>query len=365
MSEYMLNPRRIVRLLKRLTRALEKRRVLRTRREHLLGVIRDASVPAVYLETTSACNLNCVMCPCQRPSIKKIKPDSYMDYDLFCSLVDEISGQTPVPSLKLHKDGEPLLHPRIVEMIDYASSRLPDVMLVTNGTLLDERMASEILETSLQEIRFSIEGSNRETYAKVRRQSPDNPHRMAASVEYESVVENIVRFCRMRKALGKDTPRVGVRMTEFEPTREETDAAVAFWKEHVDYVRVVPLLSWSGAVTVRKDMPSARYPCMHLWKSQVISADGTMVPCCIYVDKTGKKAGRLTELTGTSMQQAFVSARANELRRAHIAGELDGFEFCVGCMDWDFGKDAERLWSDRFKKKMLREIGRAEVALRR
>lgn len=354
---------RAARLLKRFRKGFRRRKALMARRKHLLALIRRRSAPSVYLETTSACNLNCVMCPCQRPGVKKIKPDGFMDFELFCKLVDEISRQTPVPSLKLHKDGEPLLHPRIVEMIDYASSRVSHVMLVTNGTLLDERMAAAILATNLHEIRFSLEGSNRETYAKVRRQSPDNPHRMVAdSIEYESVVENINRFYRMKKALGNETPRVGVRMTEFEPTRDETEAAVAFWKERVDYVMVVPLLSWSGAVSVRKDMPSGRYPCMHLWESQVISADGTMVPCCIYVDKIGSKSGHLDDLNRSSARQAFVSTRVNQMRRAHITGEIDAFEFCVGCKDWDFGREIERVWSERFKRKMLKEIGTAEGA---
>ncbi len=37
----------------------------------------------IYLETTSACNLNCVMCTAQRPATKSIKPSGYMDLGLF------------------------------------------------------------------------------------------------------------------------------------------------------------------------------------------------------------------------------------------------------------------------------------------
>ena len=96
----------------------------------------------VYLETTSACNLNCVMCAAQRPATKAIKPSGYMDLSLFKRLVDEIARELPsIEYVYLHKDGEPLLHPDIVEMIQYASSRHPNVTLVPNATLLDERMA--------------------------------------------------------------------------------------------------------------------------------------------------------------------------------------------------------------------------------
>ena len=74
----------------------------------------------VYLETTSACNLNCVMCAAQRHATKAIKPSGYMDLILFKRLVDEIARDLPsIEYVYLHKDGEPLLHPDIVEMIQY------------------------------------------------------------------------------------------------------------------------------------------------------------------------------------------------------------------------------------------------------
>jgi uncharacterized Fe-S cluster-containing radical SAM superfamily protein len=117
----------------------------------------------VYLETTSACNLNCVMCAAQRHATKAIKPSGYMDLSLFKRLVDEIARDLPsIEYVYLHKDGEPLLHPDIVEMIQYASSRHPYVTLVTNATLLDERMARAILATPLQKIRFSVDGLTRQ-----------------------------------------------------------------------------------------------------------------------------------------------------------------------------------------------------------
>jgi len=335
---------------------------IRARRRQLINGMHRGIAPLIYLETTSACNLNCVMCPCQRPSVKRFKPDLYMDFDLFCNLVDQIAKQKPIPELRLHKDGEPLLHPRIVEMIDYAAARIPHVTLATNATLLDETMAASILETRLHEIRFSLEGSNRETYAKIRRQSPTNPHRDTnVDVGYDAVVTNIIRFSNMRREKASDAPRIGIRITEFEPTRGEICTVVEFWKKWADYVHVAPLLSWSGAVSVRKSAPAVRYPCMQLWNMQVISSDGTMVPCSVYVDETGSGSGRLCDLHNISIKNAFCSREMNELRKAHLEGNIDSFEFCANCVDWDTGDPTmEKLWSQRFKRAMLREIDRLD-----
>lgn len=349
-----------LRAIKRLLRNFIAKRTIGNRRRQLLRGIRQPWVPAVYLETTSACNLNCVMCPCQRPAVKLIKPDGFMKLDLFRELVDQVGRRNPVPRVYLHKDGEPLLHPEIVDMIRFASDRLPHVTLVTNATLLDEKMASAILGTNLQEIRFSLEGSNNQTYAKIRRQPPDNPHRRAhVSVSYESVVENITRFCEMKKARAMEKPRVGIRTTAFKPTLEEVEATVDFWNERVDYVRVVPLLSWSGTVNVHEKTVSPRHPCMHLWESQVISSDGTAVPCCIYVDKTGSKQGHLADLNSQDLNQAFMSQDINKLRMAHLSGQTERYEFCRACLDWDDGNaETKAVWSRRFKRKMKKQIER-------
>jgi len=361
-----MNVCRAIPLFKMLRKPFTRRKAIWRRRKHLIMAIRQQRPSEVYLETTSACNLNCVMCPTQRASVKAFKPDGYMDFRLFCRLVDQIGEMTPAPRLWLHKDGEPLLHPRIVEMIEYASVRVPHVVLVTNGTLLNGKMTAAILETRLHEVRFSLEGSNKETYSTVRRQTSNNPHRIAGNgVGYNKVVENIVRFCELKKAKGKETPRVGIQMVEFEPTRAEIDTAVPFWSEVADFVRVIPLFSWSGTVSVQKEMPPFRYPCEHLWESQVISSDGTMVPCCIYVDKTGNMGGHLADLSSKSMMEAFVSPGISEIRIAHLLGNLDAFEFCAKCMDWDAGwTEPERLWSKRFKRRMLKEINRSSCRFR-
>ncbi len=306
-------------------------------KSRLIDRVRYKRLPSVvYLETTSACNLNCIICAGQHPSVKRFKENGFMNKFLFRRLIDELASKNPLTNVRLHKDGEPLLHPEIIDFIDYASSRLQNVTLVTNGTLLNDEMARAILGTQLHNIRFSIDGISKQTFEKVRRQKKDNVYADSRiAVDYESVLNNIQHFFKIKKALGKDSPRVGVRITNFKATQHEIDDYTLYWKEHVDFIEVAPLLSWSGQVTQEKDNSSHRFPCPFLWDHIVVNWDGALAPCSIYVDSKGDGKGILANVNTKSLEEAFYSPRMQRLRLAHLDNDLDEVApFCILCSDW-------------------------------
>jgi hypothetical protein len=71
-----------------------------------------------------------------KANVIKHKKQGFMKSNLFRSLAEQIASGNPYAAVRLQKDGESLLHPEIIEFIDYASSQPHDVLLVTNGTLL-------------------------------------------------------------------------------------------------------------------------------------------------------------------------------------------------------------------------------------
>lgn len=288
----------------------------------------------IYLETTSACNLNCVMCAAQRPAVKTIKPSGYMALALFRRLVDELASLPSITAVYLHKDGEPLLHPDIVEMIDYAASRHPNVTLVTNATRLDAAMARAVLTTPLQEIRFSVDGLSKATFEKVRIRLPVNEFAGSGErVDHDAVMANIEQFLALKAEVGNRTLRVGMRTTAFKATAGELDAYRAYWQGRVDFVDVVDLISWSGVVA-REDL-AQREPCLAPWAMLVVAWDGALVPCCTYVDATGHRKGRLFDLTSGSLRDGLRARARGELMRAHLVNQLaDDAPYCVTCRDW-------------------------------
>ena len=336
-------------------------------RQVLLKRIDKDQLPSLYLETTSACNLNCVMCPTQRPIAKKHKTDGYMDFELFRKLVDEYAEKAPSGSISLHKDGEPLLHPEILKFIEYASSKHNNVILVTNSTLLDDEMSTQILKTNLQNIRFSIDGFDEKTFNKIRVQSPNNPYADSRiAVDYPNVLRNVMRFCELRDELGNDNIRIGVRCTSFGPTKEQISDYKEFWKSKVDFVDIVDLLTWSGTVQ-GDDEQDERSPCLNLWGHMVVNWDGTMGACCTYVDTNGDKKGILGDLNYSTLEESWQGMKIQELRLAHLDNEIsDIAPYCVGCKDWETTSPPSNvLWNQSLTTHLKEKVYKETPALKK
>lgn len=87
----------------------------------------------IVLELTPLCNLSCFMCP--RHYIKET--DGYMDGDLFKKLIDEIAIENHEAIVLPFWRGESCLHPRFVELMEYAIGKNLKVHLSTNGHYMD------------------------------------------------------------------------------------------------------------------------------------------------------------------------------------------------------------------------------------
>jgi organic radical activating enzyme len=322
-------------------------------RRRCISTYKNKMLPTVWLETTNACNLNCIMCPTQRKEAKKFKPDGFINENLFYSIVDEIASEDQTINLRLHKDGEPLLHPKIVELIEYSSSKLLNVSLVTNATLLNKDMANAILSTKLHDIRFSIDGT-KDIFEKIRIQSKDNPYASPLiPVDYDSVISNVLYFCKRKRELKKNI-RIGVRITDFKSITKDQDKYNPFWKKHVDYIERARYLSWTGKI-YRGKKEFVRYPCLNLWSTLVITWNGLLVPCCTYMDSTGDGKGILADLNKSHLclnKVFYESPAIKEIRRAHINNNLEeNAPFCIQCDDWRM-PNIDRIWTERMKKEL-------------
>ena len=118
--------------------------------------------PAIYfIEPTNACNLSCIMCPNSRLS----NNECFMDFNLFKKIIDEIKYVAKV--IRLNYRGEPLLHPKIIEMIRYCKENtFARISLSTNGTLLNTKLSEKLIRIGIDEIIFSLDSNSPETYYK-------------------------------------------------------------------------------------------------------------------------------------------------------------------------------------------------------
>jgi MoaA/NifB/PqqE/SkfB family radical SAM enzyme len=125
--------------------------------------IQGRAFEAFQIEVTSRCNLHCVMCP------KRALADQWTAQDLPWEAFQRIAAAfNQARHIHLQGWGEPLLHPRLTDMITVAKEAGCRVGLTTNGTLLGEATSHRLIQAGLDLIAVSIAGATRETHGSLR-----------------------------------------------------------------------------------------------------------------------------------------------------------------------------------------------------
>ena len=149
----------------------------------------------VYIEPTVACNLDCITC-FRNAWDQPIGRMSEETFERFFAGLKELS---PLPSVYFGGIGEPLFHPKTIDWIAQVKQLGVKVELITNGTILNEKIARQLIDSGLDVLWVSIDGASPETYADVR-----------MGAELPSIMKNLRRFAKMRKASHYPTPEIGI-----------------------------------------------------------------------------------------------------------------------------------------------------------
>lgn len=121
---------------------------------------------ALYCFITRGCNLRCRHCYTgARHRADEMHPHS-IDAGLFRDVVRR-AKQLGVSYVKL-SGGEPLLHPRIGEILEIAGRERIDVVLSTNGVLCTPSLVRELSRIRLRGVSVSLDGADAETHEWVR-----------------------------------------------------------------------------------------------------------------------------------------------------------------------------------------------------
>lgn len=298
---------------------------------HALAIRPSTECPVfpehIHIEPTNACNLRCVHCHQSAPGNLFNAPRGRMPLDLFRRIIDDIAGHCA--RVTLDSQGEPLLHPQIVDMIAYAKQQGLAVSLITNATRLTPALTEQILELQTDRVVFSFEGSRREIYESVRRRS-----------HYEQTLRHILHFLiRNHELCGRTF--VCMSMVEQHATRDDVDAYRAFFMSlPVDTVFVNPLLTMSGAspagsreVALPSPHSSAHSAvvCRLPWETLSVNWNGTVSACpvdyneCHIIGDAGAES--LLSIWNSDAMQRF--------RRCHLEHDFAAIEaqgsLCATC----------------------------------
>jgi MoaA/NifB/PqqE/SkfB family radical SAM enzyme len=122
-----------------------------------------------------------------------------MSDSVFARVIEGLRAFAPPPAVFFGGFGEPLFHPKIVEMVARAKSLGAWVELVTNGTRLTSDLARDLIAAGLDVLWVSIDGATPESYADVR-----------LGAELPQVLDNVRRFRDARVPAHRPTPEIGI-----------------------------------------------------------------------------------------------------------------------------------------------------------
>jgi len=147
-------------------------RFLSSTRTNLYDVIPLKTPFLIFIDPSSACNLKCPFCPCggaHRDLWKEDKKPGIMDFEVYKKIIDDLSlFPEKIKTLRLYKEGEPLINKKLPDMIKYAkdSGNIMRVDFTTNGTLLNPELNLRLIDSGVDRINISIEALSADEYEK-------------------------------------------------------------------------------------------------------------------------------------------------------------------------------------------------------
>ena len=144
----------------------------------------------LQIETSLHCNLECVMCPWIdiHADYKLLTPETFAYIQPYLSMAKEVD---------LTGGGEPLANPYILEIVRATKEAGCEVGFSTNGTLLTQDVAANLVQMGLDWISFSFDAATKETYHKIRQGS-----------NYGTVIRNIEGLRNHKIQTGSSVPKM-------------------------------------------------------------------------------------------------------------------------------------------------------------
>jgi len=288
---------------------------------------------SIAIEPTTSCNLRCPECPSGLRSFTR--PTGMLQSDLFKKTIDELADT--LSYLTFYFQGEPYLHPQFLELVQFAASRKIYTATSTNAHYLTDEMAKRTIESGLDRLIISIDGTTQDTYEAYR-----------VGGKLDKVIEGAKNIIRWKKELKSITPFVVFQFLVVKPNEHQIEAVYKLAKEvgidHValktaqiyDYKNGSDLIPTIDKYSRYQKMEDGTYSiknellshCWKMWQSCVITWDGKVVPCCF--DKDAHYV--MGDLTQQSFKEIWKSEKYNSFR-ASILRSRSEIEMCKNCTE--------------------------------
>jgi radical SAM protein with 4Fe4S-binding SPASM domain len=289
---------------------------------------------SVSFEPTTSCNLRCPECPSGLRAFSR--PTGMLKKDFFHETIDQLSKE--LMYLVFYFQGEPYLNPDFLDMVTYATSKKIYTATSTNAHYLNDSNARRTVESGLDRLIISIDGTTQDTYQQYR-----------VGGQLHKVLEGAANVVKWKKELKSKTPFIIFQFLVVRHNEHQIAAVHELaMKTGVDQVRLKTAQVYDYENDPNQLIPTigkySRYKknregkmafkgnnanhCWRLWHDPVITWDGAVVPCCFDKDAQHK--------LGNLREQSFKELWQNKDYRhfrSQVLQSRKNIDICANCSE--------------------------------
>jgi len=287
----------------------------------------------ISIEPTTACNLRCPECPSGLRIFSR--ETGNLKEDFFRATIDDLYKD--LIYLIFYFQGEPYINPKFLDMVKYASGKGIYTITSTNGHFLNDENARKTIESGLDRMIISVDGTTQDVYENYRKEG-----------KLETVLQGARNVVKWKKELKSSTPHIIFQFLVVKPNEHQIPEIYKLAKEiGVDEVKLktaqvydyeqgndlIPTIDKysrykqkeDGTYVVKNELLNH---CWKLWHACVITWDGLVVPCCFDKDATH----RLGDLKQLSFRKVWQGDSYRSFRTSLLKGR-DQIDICTNCTE--------------------------------
>jgi radical SAM protein with 4Fe4S-binding SPASM domain len=288
---------------------------------------------SIAIEPTTSCNLRCPECPSGLRQFTR--PIGMLEPTFFKTTIDAIYKE--LIYLTFYFQGEPYLNPNFLEMVKYASDKKIYTSTSTNAHYLTPEQAIKTVESNLDRLIISIDGTTQETYEQ---------YRIGGNLQ--KVIDGTKNIIAVKKKLNSKTPHIVFQFLVVKPNEHQlhdvkqladtlgVDEVVFKTAQVYDFENGNPLIPSNQTYSRYKQQTDGTYKiknellnqCWRMWSSCVITWDGLVVPCCF--DKDAKH--QLGDLKIQSFHELWNSSKYQGFRQSILKSRQE-IDICKNCSE--------------------------------
>jgi len=239
--------------------------------------------------------------------------------------------------LTFYFQGEPYLNPKFLDMVKVANDQGIYTSTSTNAHYLNPENARLTIESGLDKITISVDGTSQASYERYR-----------VGGDFEKVIEGTKELIKQKRVRRKNHPHIVWQFVVFKSNEKEIETIKKLGKalgvnevkiktaQIYDFENGHDLIPENQTYSRYSKDPSGTYKiknnllneCWRMWQGCVITWDGKVVPCCFDKDATHQ----LGNLKNQSFKEVWNNDNYKQFRSELIKSRKN-IDICANCSE--------------------------------